>query len=88
MCKHTEINLKNVTTCKLFEELKNREGVELKWAEPETERKITVSGPTPILIIQDQAIREQRCILSNLDNTDPGEGRKECEKDEKIRRAN
>ncbi len=53
MSKHTEINLKNVATCKLFEELKNREGVELKWAEPETECKITVSGPTPILIIQD-----------------------------------
>lgn len=53
MSKHTEINLKNVATCKLFEELKNREGVELKWAEPETEYKITVSSPTPILIIRD-----------------------------------
>lgn len=53
MSKHTEINLKNVATCKLIEELKNREGVELKWAEPETECKITVSSPTPILIIQD-----------------------------------
>lgn len=53
MSKHAEINLKNVTTNDLFRELKNREGVELKWAEPETECKITVSSPTPILIIRD-----------------------------------
>lgn len=53
MSKHTEINLKNVATCELFEELKNREGVELKWVKPETECKITVSSPTPILIIWD-----------------------------------
>lgn len=53
MSKYTEINLKNVTTSDLFKELKNREGVELKWAEPETECKITVSSPTPILIIRD-----------------------------------
>lgn len=53
MSKHTEINLKNVATSDLFKELKNREGVELKWAEPETECKITVSSPTPILIIRD-----------------------------------
>lgn len=53
MSKHTEINLKNVTTSDLFKELKNREGVELKWAEPETECKITVSSPTAILIIRD-----------------------------------
>ena len=45
MSKHTEINLKNVATCKLFEELKNREGVELKWAEPETECKIDNADP-------------------------------------------
>lgn len=53
MSEYTGIKLKNVTTCELFEELKNREGVELIWAEPETECKITVSSPTPILIIRD-----------------------------------
>lgn len=50
----TEINiLKNIKTVELVTELKKREGVRTEYAEPHTDKKITVNGPAEILIVVD-----------------------------------
>lgn len=45
--------LKNVSTKELVEELGNREGVEIKTAEPYEDMEISVNGPAVVLIIVD-----------------------------------
>lgn len=45
--------LKSVKTAELVEELKKREGVRTKYAEPHTDKKISVNGPAEILIVID-----------------------------------
>lgn len=45
--------LKSVKTAELVEELKKREGVRTEYAEPHTDKKISVNGPAEILIVID-----------------------------------
>ena len=45
--------LKSVKTAELVEELKKREGVRTEYAEPHTDKKISVNGPAEILIVMD-----------------------------------
>ena len=45
--------LKSVNTVELVEELKKREGVRTEYAEPYTNKKISVNGPAEILIVTD-----------------------------------
>ena len=45
--------LKSVKTAELVEELKKREGVRAEYAEPHTDKKISVNGPAEILIVMD-----------------------------------
>lgn len=47
------MDLKDVKTCDLVEELKRREGVETEFAEPHEDKKISVNGPAVILIVSD-----------------------------------
>lgn len=47
------MNLKNIKTCTLVKELQEREGVEMKRAEPHQDTDISVNGPAIILIITD-----------------------------------
>lgn len=46
-------SLKSVKTVELVEELKKREGVRTEYAEPHTDKKISVNGPAEILIVID-----------------------------------
>lgn len=46
-------DLKNITTKELVEELKNREGVEMKIVDPHQEDVIEVNGPCLVAIIID-----------------------------------
>lgn len=46
-------DLKQYTTKELLEELKGREGVSTKYAEPHKDKKLSVNGPAEILIITD-----------------------------------
>ena len=45
--------LSNVRTKELVEELKTREGVEIKCAEPHQDTEVPVNGPAIILIVTD-----------------------------------
>ena len=45
--------LKNAKTCELVEELKKREGVEVKIAEPHKDMSVSVNGPAVVLVIID-----------------------------------
>ena len=47
------MQLNNVKTKDLVEELKQREGVHTEYAEPYQEKQITVNGPAQILIVFD-----------------------------------
>lgn len=47
------MDLKQVETCELVQELKKREGVEIKYAEPYQETAFSVNGPAVILIVID-----------------------------------
>ncbi|SFJ26927.1 hypothetical protein SAMN02910355_1892 [Terrisporobacter glycolicus] len=46
-------DLKNITSKELVEELKNREGVEMKIVDPHQEDVIEVNGPCLVAIIID-----------------------------------
>lgn len=46
-------DLKNITTKELVEELKNREGVEMKIVDPHQDEVIEVNGPCLVLTIID-----------------------------------
>ena len=47
------MELKDVKTCELVEELKKREGVEAKIAEPHKDMSVSVNGPAVVLIVVD-----------------------------------
>lgn len=47
------MELKDVKTCELVEELKKREGVEVKIAEPHKDMLVSVNGPAVVLIVVD-----------------------------------
>ena len=47
------MELKNIKTCELVEELKKREGVEVKIAEPHKDMALSVNGPAVVLIVVD-----------------------------------
>ena len=47
------MELKDVKTCELAEELKKREGVEVKIAEPHKDMSVSVNGPAVVLIVVD-----------------------------------
>ena len=47
------MELKNAKTYELVEELKKREGVEAKIAEPHKDMAVSVNGPAVILIVVD-----------------------------------
>ncbi len=47
------MDLRTVKTCELVEELKTREGVEVKYAEPYKDIDISINGPAIILIVTD-----------------------------------
>lgn len=51
--KSERINLEEIKTCELVEELKKREGVKTEYAEPHQDKGITVNGPASILIVID-----------------------------------
>ncbi|MFQ9516419.1 MAG: BC1881 family protein [Eubacterium sp.] len=47
------MELKDVKTCELVEELKNREGISHHWAEPYENKDIKVNGPALVLVVID-----------------------------------
>lgn len=47
------IFLKDIRTCYLVDELKRREGVEVKTIEPHTDTQISVHGPAVVLVVTD-----------------------------------
>ena len=47
------MELKDIKTCDLVEELKKREGVEVKIAEPHKDMSVSVNGPAVALVIVD-----------------------------------
>ena len=47
------MELKDVKTYELVEELKKREGVEVKIAEPHKDMSVSVNGPAVVLIVVD-----------------------------------
>ncbi len=47
------MELKDVKTCELVEELKKREGVSYYWAEPYEDKNIKVNGPALVLVVID-----------------------------------
>ena len=47
------MELKDIETCELVEELKKREGVEVKIAEPHKDMVVSVNGPAVVLVIID-----------------------------------
>lgn len=47
------MDLKDVKTCELVEELKKREGVEVKITEPHKDMSVSVNGPATVLIVID-----------------------------------
>lgn len=47
------MDLKNIPTCKLVEELAMRDGVEMKIAEPYQDVDVSVNGPAIVFIITD-----------------------------------
>lgn len=46
-------SLKEVKTCELVKELKEREGVQVEYAEPYQNKTISINGPAYILIVTD-----------------------------------
>ena len=47
------MELKDVKTCELVEELKKREGVEVKIVELHKDMSVSVNGPAVVLVIVD-----------------------------------
>ena len=48
------MELKDINTCELVvEELKKREGVEVKIAEPHKDMAVSVNGPAVVLVVVD-----------------------------------
>lgn len=47
------MELKDVKTYELVEELKKREGVEVKIAEPHKDMSVSVNGPAVVLVVVD-----------------------------------
>lgn len=47
------MELKNAKTYELVEELKKREGVEVKIAEPNKDMSVSVNGPAVVLVVVD-----------------------------------
>ncbi|EFU78108.1 hypothetical protein HMPREF9970_1008 [Lachnoanaerobaculum saburreum F0468] len=47
------MELKDINTCELVEELKKREGVEVKIAEPHKDMSVSVNGPAVVLVVVD-----------------------------------
>ena len=47
------MELKDIKTCDLVEELKKREGVEVKIAEPHKDMSVSVNGPAVVLVVVD-----------------------------------
>lgn len=47
------MNLSAVRTFELVEELKNREGVQIEYAEPYEDKTVSINGPAYILIVVD-----------------------------------
>ncbi|MFC2282344.1 MAG: BC1881 family protein [Lachnoanaerobaculum saburreum] len=47
------MDLKDIKTCELVEELKKREGVEVKIAEPHKDMSVSVNGPAVVLVVVD-----------------------------------
>ena len=47
------MELKDVKTCELVEELKKREGVEVKIAEPHKDMSVSVNGPAVVFVVVD-----------------------------------
>ena len=47
------MELKDINTCELVEELKKREGVEVKIAEPHRDMSVSVNGPAVVLVVVD-----------------------------------
>ncbi len=47
------LELKNVPTCDLVTELKTRDGVEMKVAEPYQDIAVSVNGPAIVLVVVD-----------------------------------
>jgi hypothetical protein len=47
------MELKNAKTYELVEELKKREGVEVKIAEPHKDMAVSVNGPAVVLVVVD-----------------------------------
>lgn len=47
------MDLCNVKTCELINELKKREGVQVEYAEPHQDKNVSVNGPAYILIVVD-----------------------------------
>lgn len=47
------MELKDVKTCELVEELKKREGVGVKIAEPHKDMSVSVNGPAVVLVVVD-----------------------------------
>ena len=45
--------LRDYKTCELVEELKEREGVTARWAEPYEDKEFSVAGPALVLIVID-----------------------------------
>ena len=51
--KGESMELKDIKTCELVEELKKREGVEVKIAEPHKDMAVSVNGPAVLLVVID-----------------------------------
>ena len=47
------MELKDIKTCELVEELKKREGVEVKIAKPHKDMSVSVNGPAVVLVVVD-----------------------------------
>ena len=47
------MELKDINTCELVEELKKREDVEVKIAEPHKDMSVSVNGPAVVLVVVD-----------------------------------
>ena len=48
-----DVELANIATCDLVDELRTREGVMTKIVEPYDARKMNVEGPAVVLIVKD-----------------------------------
>ena len=48
-----EVEVENIKTRDLVEELKKRDGVQIEYAEPHRDKTITVDGPACILVVVD-----------------------------------